>query len=57
MIAWLMNQLRMGKCDHDWDAMEVLTFQEGDDPGKNLPIRRRWVMRCKKCGYTRTKYV
>lgn len=57
MIAWLMNQLRMGRCEHDWDAREVLTFQDGDVPDKNLPIRRRWIMRCKKCGYIRTKYV
>ncbi len=57
MIAWLANQWRMAKCEHDWDTQEVCTFADGDDPDRDLPIRRRRVMRCKKCSYTRTKYV
>lgn len=52
MIAWIVDQLRMARCHHDYavqtTAVYGMDYEQGD-----LPVRHMRTLICKKCGYTK----
>ena len=51
MIAWLANQWRMAKCEHDW--REVRRYGKVFDETDTVPYATYSVEQCSKCGYTK----
>lgn len=48
---WLDPERR---CEHNWQALgEVTYYADGDKPDDSLPICRRQIFRCEKCGASR----
>lgn len=50
-MRWLINYIRSCFCTHDWELLHRASVWE--DPEDKYPLGRRWIYRCKKCGYTK----
>lgn len=46
----LINYIRSCFCKHEWELLQRCDVYEDALVDCNMPVYRKWVYRCKKCG-------
>lgn len=46
----LINYIRSYFCKHEWELLQRCDVYEDALVDCNMPVYRKWVYRCKKCG-------